>query len=368
MAFLPSALSSSVRYTIGYMSEDIKRSQRWKLILTVLTFFALIAMIYVVRRQIGATISNLGKVNTWALPGMLVWQLLDYHCYAELYQHLYRVLGERLRYWPLFRVTLELNFVNNVFPSGGVSGISYFALRMRDAEVPASKSTVVQLAKFIFLFVSFQILLGLALILLAIGGNVNRFTILVTASLFTLMFVGSIGLAFVIGSKSRINSFFTYVTKLINRAIHIFRPGSPETINIEKAKNTFDELHDHYQQLKSNPGALKKPLYFALGCNIAEVMTIYTVYIAFGHFVNPGAVILAYAVASFSGIISVLPGGVGIFEAVMTAVLAAAGISPGLSIPVTIMYRILNMLIQLPPGYYLYYRNLHKKNPHHAAI
>jgi len=349
------------------MGEDIKRSQRWKLILTIFTFLALVILIYIVRRQIASTISNLGKVDAWALSGMLVWQLLDYHCYAKLYQHLYRTLGERIRYRSLFRVTLELNFVNNVFPSGGVSGISYFALRMRDADVPASKSTVVQLTKFIFLFVSFQILLGLSLILLAIGGNVNRFTILVAASLFTLMLVGSIGLAFVIGSKRRINSFFTYVTKLINRLIHIFRPSSPETINIEKAHKTFDDLHEHYEQLKADPGALKKPLLFALGCNIAEVMTIYTVYIAFGHFVNPGAVILAYAVASFSGIISVLPGGVGIFEAVMTAVLAAAGISPGLSIPVTIMYRILNMLIQLPPGYYLYYLNLHKK-PNHATV
>ena len=346
------------------MSEDAKRQQRWKLILTSITFLALVILIYVVRHQIASTISNLGKVDTWALSAMLVWQLLDYHCYAKLYQHLYRILGERIRYRSLFRVTLELNFVNNVFPSGGVSGISYFALRMRDAEVPASKSTVVQLTKFIFLFVSFQILLAIALIFLTIGGNVNRFTILVAASLFTLLFVGSIGLAFVIGSKRRINSFFTYMTRLINRIIHIFRPSSPETINIEKARKTFDDLHDHYQQLKADPGALRRPIYYALGCNIAEIMTIYTVYIAFGHLVNPGAVILAYAVANFSGIISVLPGGVGIFEAVMTAVLAAAGISPGLSIPVTIMYRVLNMLIQLPPGYYFYYRNLHKKSQH----
>lgn len=348
------------------MGQEVISRQRWKLVLTAITFVALAIMIYAVRQQIADTISNLGKVNTWALPGMLVWQALDYHSYAKLYQYLYRILGERIRYRPLLRVTLELNFVNNVFPSGGVSGISYFALRMRDADVSGSKSTVVQLAKFIFLFVSFQIMLGSSLIFLAIGGNVNRFTILVAASLFTLLLVGSIGIAFVIGSKRRINSFFTYVTKFINRIIRIFRPGSPETINIEKAKTTFDDLHEHYLRLKSSPGALKKPLFFALSCNVAEVMTIYTVYVAFGHFVNIGAVILAYAVASFSGIISVLPGGVGIFEAVMTAVLAAAGISPGLSIPVTIMYRVLNMIIQLPPGYYLYYRNLHKK-PHHAV-
>jgi uncharacterized protein (TIRG00374 family) len=78
------------------------------------------------------------------------------------------------------------------------------------------------------------------------------------------------------------------------------------------------------------------------------------VYIAFGHFVNVGAVILAYAVANFAGLISVLPAGVGVFEGLMTAILTATGIPAGLSIPVTIMYRITSMFVQLVPGYIFY--------------
>ncbi len=339
-----------------------QRQQRWKLILTFITLGALFILVYAVRRQIGATISNLGKVNTWALPAMIVWESLNYYAYANLYQNLFRILGERIRFRPLLRLTLELNFVNNVFPSGGVSGISYFALRMREADVPATKSTVVQIAKFIFLFISFQILIGFALILLAIGGNVNGFTLLIAGSLFTLLLVGTLGLGFVIGSQQRINSFFTYITKIVNKIIHVFKHSSPETINIEKARVTFNDLHEHYMKLKSEPGKLIRPLFYSFICNMTEILSIYTVYVAFGHYVNPGAVILAYAVANFSGIVSVLPGGVGIYEALMTAVLAAAGVSPGLSIPVTVMYRVLNMLIQLPPGYYFYYRNLHKND------
>ncbi len=341
------------------MSESHFWRRRWKLILNIVTVGALVVLVYAVRKQIVDTVSNLGEVNTWALPAMIIWQGLDYHSYAKLYQHLYRILGERIRYRSLLRVQLELNFVNNVFPSGGVSGISYFALRMRDAQVAGSKSTFLQITKFIFIFISFQILMAVGLVLLAIGGNVNSFTILIAASLFTLLLIGTLALMFIIGSQRRINSFFTYLTRIINRVIHIFRRASPETINILRARDTFNELHENYLKLKSKPRALIKPVFFALSCNIAEVMTIYTVYIAFGHFVNPGAVILAYAVANFAGIISVLPGGVGIFEAIMTAVLAAAGIPPGLSIPVTIMYRVLNMLIQLPAGYYFYYKALH---------
>jgi hypothetical protein len=49
---------------------------------------------------------------------------------------------------------------------------------------------------------------------------------------------------------------------------------------------------------------------------------------------------------------------VGIYEALMTGVLAAAGVKPALSLPVTVMFRVLSTLIQVPPGYILYHQTL----------
>ncbi len=336
---------------------------RWKLVLNIATFLALAILIIAVRRQIFLTIDNLRRVDFWVLPAMLVWQAINYHSYTRLYMQYFKILGEHIRYKSMLRVTMEVNFINTVFPSGGVSSFSYFSLRMKDAGVSGTKSTLVQLIKFISIFLSFQILLVAGLLMLAIGGSANRLTILVAGSLATLLVVSTFGLANIIGSKSRINSFFTFLTKLVNKSIYFFRRQKSETISIAKARENVTTLHENYLMLKSDWRALKAPLLWALAANTTEILTIYTVYVAFGQFVNPGAVILAYAVASFAGFMSVLPGGVGIFEALMTGVLAAAGVSPGLSIPVTIMYRILNMLIQLPPGYYFYNKNMQKKKP-----
>ncbi len=104
------------------------------------------------------------------------------------------------------------------------------------------------------------------------------------------------------------------------------------------------------------------PLIYALMSSVTEIATLYTVYAAFGEYVNVGAVIIAYAVANFAGLISVLPGGIGVYEGLMTAVLATVGVSPATSLPVTVMYRVLSMAIQLPPGYYLYHRAIHRKD------
>lgn len=338
---------------------DKKRQKRWKTILTVVTLIALAATAYALRAQIFETIANFGKINASAVLLIIPLQFLNYSGQARLYQGLFRMLGDRFRTKSMFGLALELNFINNVFPSGGVSGFSYISLRMKSEGVSTAKAALVQMLRFAMVFISFQILLFLGLWMLAIVGSASKLAVLVAASLVTFLFAGTFMVAYLIGSKRRINDFFTFMTKIVNRIIQLVRPKHPETININKARLTFTELHENYMRVKDNYKELKRPLLYALLANITEIASIYVVYIAFGYYVNPGAIIIAYAIANFAGLVSVLPGGIGIYEVLMTGVLAAGGVPPAVSLPVTVMYRIVSMSVQLPPGYFLYHRALH---------
>jgi uncharacterized protein (TIRG00374 family) len=337
------------------MDQQVSTPQRsrFRLYLTAATFIALGLLIYGVRKDIGSVIENLGKVNVLALLVIIPLEALNYDVYARFYVRLFKILGKNVRYRDMYKLNLELNFVNHVLPSGGVSGISYFAVRMRAYGVSGPKSTLSQIIKLLILFVSFQPLLIIGVFLLALRGHASNLVILVASSLITLLVVGTFAFIYMIESKSRINSFLTTLTKILNKVLGFFR-RKQETINIAGAQEAFGELHDNYQLLKDNWRDLKIPFLYLMIANITEVAAIYMVYVAFGQLVNVGAVILAYAIANFAGLISVLPAGIGIYEALMTGVLAATGIPAGLSIPVTIMYRVINMAIQLIPGYYFY--------------
>jgi putative heme transporter len=334
----------------------IKRS-KWRLVLTVVTFVALAVLIYGVRKDIGGVIDNLGKVNTLALLLIIPIEFINYDVYTRFYVRLFKILDKNVNYRDMYKLNLELNFVNHILPSGGVSGISYFTVRMRSFGVSGPKSTLSQLIKLLILYISFQPLLIVGVFLLALRGHVNNLIMVVASSIITLLVVGTFGFIYMIESRSRINTFLTAVTKILNKLLSIFR-RKPETINIEGAQIAFSELHDNYQLLKENWRELKLPFLYLTIANITEVAAIYVVYIAFGRLVNVGAVILAYAVANFAGLVSVLPAGIGVYEGLMTAVLVATGIPAGLSIPVTIMYRVINMVIQLVPGYYFYQKAL----------
>jgi putative heme transporter len=336
--------------------QRIKRS-KWRAVLTAITFIALALLIYGVRKDIGTVIENLSKVNAAALLLIIPLEALNYDVYARFYVRLFKILGKKVNYRDMYKLNLELNFVNHILPSGGISGISYFTVRMRAFGVSGPKSTLSQLIKLLFLYVSFQPLLILGILLLAARGHANNLVLVVASSLITLLVVGTFGFIYMIESKRRINAFLTTLTKALNKLLSFFR-RKPETINIQGAQTAFGELHDNYRLLKKDWAQLKAPFFYLMIANLTEVAAIYVVYIAFGQLVNVGAVILAYAVANFAGLISVLPAGIGIYEALMTGVLAATGIPAGLSIPVTIMYRVINMGIQLIPGYYFYQKAL----------
>lgn len=344
------------------MSETSYLKRNWKLILNIVTVIALLVLVYAIRHQLADTLSNLARVHAWVLLLLLPLQWVNYHSQTKMYQGIFAMLGNKLRYWFLFRTSLELNFVNQVFPSGGVTGISYFGVRLRNGEITGGRATLVQIMKLGLLFLSFEVLLLVGLFLLALENQANNMVILATSSISTLLVVGTFGFIAIIGSRKRIHNTFVYTARSINGLIRWVRPNRPETINIGRFEGSVLELHNNFMLIKSRYRELRGPFLWALMVNITEVLKIYVVYLAFGEWVNLGAIVLAYSVANFAGLVSVMPGGVGIYEALMTGVLAAAGIPARLSIPVTVMYRVLSTLIQLPIGYYFYNRTLRQNH------
>ena len=330
------------------------RARKWRLILTIATFLGLFLLIFFARESIKETFSNLNNVTSSVLLLMVVWQFLNYHGYTQLYRSVFDILGTTIRYKSMLRIAVELNFVNTVFPSAGVAGFSYFSYRMRKFKVSASKATLVHLMRFVSIFFAFQVLLLIGVIVLSLDGKANNFTILVAGSIGTALVIGSFVALYIVSSKSRIDIFTVGLTRIINKAIQAVRPKHPETIKLAGVSKMFLELPEEYRKLKKKKKQLKRPLLYGLLASFCEIATLYTEFLAFGEPVNLGAVILAYAVANFAGLISVFPGGVGVYEALMTAVLAVAGVPPSIGLPATVMYRIISMSMQLPIGYYFY--------------
>ena len=330
----------------------------WKLVLNIVTILLLLLAVYLVRDDVVNAFSDLGKINAFALLLIIPLQLQNYAAYSHLYQEFFKILGTKIHFKKFYKITLELNFVNHVFPSGGGSGFSYFSARLKPFGISAAQSTLAQTMRFVMTFASYILLLFIGLFLLAMGGTASNMTILITCSLTFLTVFSIAGGIYIISSPTRIKKFIRGLTKQINRLIHIVRPKYPETISLKRVEKVCNETHQDYKILRDKLPELRKPLFYSMLANVTELATIYVVYIAYGNYVNPGAVIIAYALANFAGLIAVLPGGIGVYEGLMAAVLVSAGVPAGIAISVTVMYRVINLAISLPPGFYLYNKAL----------
>ena len=91
---------------------------------------------------------------------------------------------------------------------------------------------------------------------------------------------------------------------------------------------------------------------------IVEVATFYLTFLAFGRTDNPGIVIMAYLFANIASIFGGVIFSVGVFEIGMTGTLVALGLPFVLALSATTVYRILNLIIGLPPGFYFYRKYL----------
>lgn len=334
-------------------------ARHWKGLLNAVIVLALIGLIIAVRGQIVQTFKNLSHVSVYYLILLIPIEFLNYDAQARFYRSMYNVLGDKLKYWFGFKLSLELNFINLVFPSGGVSGISYFGVRLKSAGLGGSRAVLIQILKLFLTWISFELLLIVGLFILATSGHASNLVILFAGALSTLVIVGTFLFIFIVGSRERIRAVTVFIVKALNWLLGLVRLHN-FGVNIDRFHVALDDLHDSYKKVESHLADLQRPFWQALYMNLSEVAALYIVFMAFGHFVNVGAIILAYAIANFAGLISVLPAGAVVYEGLMTAVLVIAGVPVAVSLPVVVMYRILNTLIQLPPGYYFYHQNLRK--------
>ncbi len=335
-------------------------SRKAKLIINIVTIVALLTLLVVSWDQIQTGLDEIGGA-TWSIIALMIpVQLLNYYAVGRLYYDYFAAKGIRVgRHRDMFKVALELNFVNHVFPSGGVAGFSYLGVRMKHFGVPVAQTTLAQAVRFVLTFISFLILLFAGLFLLSFSNKAGGLVLFIGLSIAFLTLFGTLVGVYIVSDVGRIKSFTAFLPRAVNAVLRPFTKKR-NLIDIDKIEKMFGDLHADYMQMSRERRILRRPFVWALVINVTEVATAYLAYLALGQVVNPGAVILAYSVASFAGLVSILPGGLGVYEALMTATLASAGVPKALALSATLIYRIFCMVVFVPIGFVLYQLALKK--------
>lgn len=327
-----------------------------KIWLNVITFAALGLVIFFAWADIQQAFEKMLTLNIWILLLIVPAQFFSYYSLARVFYFFFKATGVRLSMRQLFAPMIELNFVNHIFPSGGASGFSYLTVRLKPYGVSTAKSTLAQLARFVSTFLAYVGLMFAALFLLALQGSTSPLLVFAVSTIAFAVLFSTAVLAFVVGDESRIDAFTRRMTIILNKLIHIVRRKHPETIKLKDVRNMFLELHEDYMQVRGNLKKMGPVMGWAVMTNLAEMSMLYIAFLAHGVWVNPGAVLIALVVANLVGLVAILPGGIGLYEPLMAAVLISGGIPGALALSATLVYRVLSLLTSLLTGWILYHR------------
>ena len=322
---------------------------------------------YIVGGEVGGrVVQGFTLVSLLILALQIPAQIFSYAGVAHFYHSYFNEFSGRVRVRlrDLYLISLELNFINSVLPSGGVSGLSYLGLRLRPKGVTMATSTIAQGLRFCLTFISFIPILALAILLMALDPHTNNLMLLYGSGVLSVMVLAVLIGWFLISDSRRIrklvNSLPTVMRWLAQR-IPVLKNQS--FINIAKVNRVLNEVHADYMTLKEQPRRLLEPFNYALAINLFELLSVYVAYLAFypvfGELVNPGTIVLAYMTANLAGLIAVLPGGIGVFEGLMVWTLTNSLVDAPqdfafLALAGAVVYRVINLAVFVPIGYVLY--------------
>ena len=339
--------------------------------LSIITVILLGVILFLSRHELVRAWELLGQVNLWILLLMIPVQLLVYYAGGEMIFSYLQGKGQikKVRRSELVRIALEGNFVNHVLPSGGVSGVSYLTWRLGHLGVSPGRATMAQVVRHAMTFVAFAALLLVALLLVTIDGNLNRWIILTSATLFGAIILLLLLGIYLLSSKRRIDKFGDWIYRtfnLITRRVTFGRKR--KLVRLEVIEEFLDDMHRDFTELRHDKKLLVRPFAWGLVYNICDAGLFMIAFWSLGEIFNPAPILIAYGVASFAGFVVATPGGAGAYEAIMVTFLAFAGISGGVAIAGILLARVIILIGTIVFGYIFYQHALNTYGNHdHAA-
>lgn len=330
---------------------------------TIITLILLFVVIFFGWDEISEAWVLLGRVDLLILSLLIPVQLFSYYATGGIIFSYLKAKGnlKNTTHWQMTRMALELNFVNHVLPSGGAAGFSYLGWVLHRHGVGPGRATMAQLIRFLMTFITFVLLLGVAVIVLAIDHQMNRFVLLLCAGIAVLGIGGTLFVLFIIHSRNRLVRFSNWLTNLGNKFVRFFSRGKKvDAIPKDVIPNFFIELHEDYEEIHKDKKILIVPFIWGILANVADAALLFVAFWALGAPINPAALFIAFGLSSIVSVFSITPGGAGVYEAVMIAFLAAIGVPADVAIAGTLLARVVLLLGTVAFGYLFYQLTINK--------
>jgi uncharacterized protein (TIRG00374 family) len=115
-------------------------------------------------------------------------------------------------------------------------------------------------------------------------------------------------------------------------------------------ERSFRQMSARVRELAREPRTLVRATMWATANWLLDAASLYVFVGAFGHWVNPDGLLVAYGLANVLAALPITPGGLGVVETILTSALVGFNTTRGVAILGVLAYRLVNFWLPIPVG------------------
>ncbi len=328
----------------GNWLEWLKR--RWPLVLIIIGFIILVILNRADLAQLGrALISGLW----WWIGAATLAQATYYYLYAAQYKYAFATVEVASKVSELIPVMFASVFVRTLVPSGGASGAVLFiddAARRHQSPARAAEGTLLVLTLDLATMIP---LILYSLGYLAIRQALRAYQVL--GSILFILFVASLVAALLTGrwAPAVLRYALTLVRRWANRLAHAV--SREDALPADWPRRTTDDFRRAANDIVARRHLLLRAIGVATVAQLTNLVTVTFVGLAYREPLGISTAITAFTMEAVFSVVTIVPNGLIIAEAVMVEVLTSLGITFDLSVVITLVYRGLSVWLPLFIGF-----------------
>lgn len=263
--------------------------------------------------------------------------------------------SHRISLFHLFRIQLTTLSVSHCAPGGTATGTALAYRLMTQAGLPGGDVGFAIATQGIGSAVVLNVILWLALIV----------SIPVWGFSAVYLLAAVVGMLLLAASTILLLMF----TKGSDRAgAALERAGSRlPFVDGRALRQTFERIAGRLQDLGQHRRLLIEGVTWATANWVLDAASLAVFVGAFGHWVNPDGLLVAYGLANVLAVIPITPGGLGVIEATLTSLLVGFGTARGVATLGVIAYRLVNFWLPIPVGGLAYLSLQVDRNNHQVS-
>jgi|GEM_PF-918538 len=326
----------------------------------IILFLVIAGIYFLVPKLVGLeqALRLLKNINKFYLLLAILAELLSYASAAWLLGIILSRLGHKIPFFTRYKFSSIAAFTMHFLPISGIGAAAVDYKLFRKQKVDSGSIVLIWILRTLFTYIGFLALFVIGLIMVPAIQSASFSPKIVSLVIFSLIISAVLYLYLLYKHKDRFQKVWNKLFDFANRMLVKIKKGPiPGSKRDEVFEDIYKGINLFSRKKRTSAFAVLAAILYWLG----DMVCLFFMFQAFGFTIPFGILIFGYCVSTIFGLLSAIPGGIGVTDGSLVLIYSSLGVTSSIALMATLVFRLFSFWIWIPVGF-LSYLSLQKEN------